>query len=102
VSLGYYKFSTLNIDIRRRNSAVGIATGYWLDDGRVGVEVPVGSRIFSFSRRPDCFWVPTSHLSNMYRGLFPPGREVNYSLPSSAEVKNGEDILPLPPYVFMV
>jgi hypothetical protein len=30
-----------------------------------------------------------------------PGREADHSPPSSAEVKNGGDIPPLPPYVFM-
>jgi hypothetical protein len=50
---------------------VGIATGYGLDDGGVGVRVPVGSRIFSMSSRPvlgliqpSIQWVP---------GLFPRG-----------------------------
>jgi hypothetical protein len=37
---------------RSRDSAVGIATGYGLNDRGVGVRVPVGSRIFS-SRRTD-------------------------------------------------
>jgi hypothetical protein len=32
------------------DSAVGIATGYGLDDREVGVRVPVGSRIFSSAR----------------------------------------------------
>jgi hypothetical protein len=36
-----------------RDSSVGIATGYGLDDRGVGVRVPVGSRIFSSPRRPD-------------------------------------------------
>jgi hypothetical protein len=36
-----------------RDSAVGIATGYGLDDRGVGVRVPLGSRIFSSPRRPD-------------------------------------------------
>jgi hypothetical protein len=35
------------------DSAVGIATGYGLDERGVGVRVPVGSRIFSFPNRPD-------------------------------------------------
>jgi hypothetical protein len=36
-----------------RDSSVGIATDYRLDDRGVGVGVPVGSRIFSSPRRPD-------------------------------------------------
>jgi hypothetical protein len=39
--------------IRSRDNAVGIATGYGLDDRGVGIRVPVGSRIFSSPRRPD-------------------------------------------------
>jgi hypothetical protein len=46
---------------RTRDSVVGIATGYGLDDRRVGVRVPVGSRIFSSARRPNI-------VSNGYRG----------------------------------
>jgi hypothetical protein len=58
---------------RSRDSAVGIATVYGLDDRGVGIRVPVGSRIFSTLRRPDRFWGPLSLLSNGYRGLFPRG-----------------------------
>jgi hypothetical protein len=35
-----------------RDSIVGIASGYGLDDRGVGVRVPVGSRIFSSPSRP--------------------------------------------------
>jgi hypothetical protein len=31
-----------------RDTAVGIATSYWLDDREVGVRVPVGSKIFTY------------------------------------------------------
>jgi hypothetical protein len=58
---------------RSRDSAVGIATGYGLDDRGVGVRSPVGVRIFSSPRRPDRFWGPPSLLSNGYRVLFPRG-----------------------------
>jgi hypothetical protein len=54
-----------------RDSSVGIATGYGLDDRGVRVRVPVGVRIFSFTRRPDLFWGPPSLLSNRYPGFFP-------------------------------
>jgi hypothetical protein len=57
--------------LRSRNSAVGIATGYGLDDGGVGVRVPVGSRNFSSPRRPDLLWGPLNLLLGGYRGLFP-------------------------------
>jgi hypothetical protein len=36
-----------------RDSVVGIATSYGLDDRGVGIRVPVGSRIFSSPDRPD-------------------------------------------------
>jgi hypothetical protein len=36
-----------------RDSAVGIATSYGLDDREVRVRVPVGSRISSSPNRPD-------------------------------------------------
>jgi hypothetical protein len=53
-----------------RGSAVGITTGYELDDRGVRVRVPVGSRIFSSPRRPDRLWGPPSLLYNGYRRIF--------------------------------
>jgi hypothetical protein len=90
-----FGFFTSNVAvILSRVSAVGIATGYGLDDRGVGVQVPVGSNIFSSPRRPDHLWVPPSLLSksNGYRGGFcpgvkRPGREADHSPPTSAEVK---------------
>jgi hypothetical protein len=50
---------------RGRSSAVGIATGYGLDDQGVRVPVPVGSNILSSPCRPP------NLLSSGYRELFP-------------------------------
>jgi hypothetical protein len=75
----------------RRDSAVGIATGYGLDDRGAGFRVPVGSRIFSSPRRPDprpgptqlpVQWVPGT-LSPEVKG---PGREADHSTLTSVEV----------------
>jgi hypothetical protein len=56
-----------------RDSAVGIATGYRLYDWGVGFRVPVGSRIFSSTRRQIHLWGPPGFLSNGYRGVPSPG-----------------------------
>jgi hypothetical protein len=39
-----------------RDSVIGIATGYGLDDRGFGVVVPIGSIVFSSSRRLDRLW----------------------------------------------
>jgi hypothetical protein len=83
-----------------RDSAVGIATGYGLDDRGVGVRDPVGSRIFS-SPSPDRLWCPPNVLSNGYRGLFSPGvkrqvREADHSLQLVPRSRKCGSIHPLP------
>jgi hypothetical protein len=77
---------------RSRDSSVGIATSYGLDERGVGVRVPVGSRILSSPNRPGRLlkcteppiqWIPWA-LSPGVKRL---GREVDHSPPTSAEVK---------------
>jgi hypothetical protein len=91
-----------------RDSAVGIATGYGLDDWGVGTRIPVGSRIFSSPRRPDRLWGPPNLISNGYRGggaissgLKRTGREADHSRPASAEVKKMWIYTSTPPYALM-
>jgi hypothetical protein len=56
-----------------RDSSVGIATGYGLDDRGVGVRVPLQSYIFISPALPGRFWGPPSLISNGDRWLFPRG-----------------------------
>jgi hypothetical protein len=72
-----------------RDSVVGIATGYGLDNRGVSVRVPVEARFFTSLRRPDQLW-GAPNLSNGYRGLFPRevkrhGGEADLSPPASAK-----------------
>jgi hypothetical protein len=70
-----------------RDSAVGIVTGYGLDDQEFEVRVP-----FTSPGRPDRLWGPPTLLFNGYQRLFlrggvqRPGREAAHS-PTNAEVK---------------
>jgi hypothetical protein len=48
-----------------RDNSVGIATGYGLDDCRVGVRVPVGAKILSPTSCPDWLWGPLTLLPNV-------------------------------------
>jgi hypothetical protein len=90
-------FSTTGKKQVSRDSIVGIATGYGLDDQEVGVRVLVESTIFFSLRRPDWLWCPPNLPSNGYRGLFHPGvkrqgRKADHSRPASAEVKKNVDL----------
>jgi hypothetical protein len=48
-------------------------SGYWLDDRRVGVLVPIGSKFFSSPYRPCWLRGPPNDLHSGYRRLFPRG-----------------------------
>jgi hypothetical protein len=88
-----------------RDSAVGIATGYGLNDRGVRVPVSLGSRIFSSPRRLDRLWGPPNLLSNGYGGSFPgvkqPVSETDHSPPTSAEIKKMWIYTTTSPYAFM-
>jgi hypothetical protein len=73
-----------------RDSAVGIAIGYGLDDRGVGIRVPVGSRVFSKSSRPALgpTKLPIQEVSGaLSPGVKRQGREADLSPPASAEIK---------------
>jgi hypothetical protein len=84
------------VSARSRNSKVGIATGYGLD-GESSIPGR-GNRFFSSTRRPKRLWSPP--IQYVPRAVSPEvkrhGREADYSVPSSAEVKNGGAIPPPP------
>jgi hypothetical protein len=67
-----------------------LATSYGLEDSGVGVQIPLGSRIFFSPRRPGRLWGPPN-LQWVPEALSPevkrPGREDDHSPPTSAEVK---------------
>jgi hypothetical protein len=87
--------SVVGARIKGKHSSVGIAAGW-----TAGVRFLAGARFFS-SQCPDRLWDPPSLVSIGYR-VKQPGREADYSPPSSFEVKNGGAMPPLPPYFFMV
>jgi hypothetical protein len=70
------------ITINSQDSAVGMATGYGLDDRGVGVRVQAGRGFSLFS--PSIQWVPGELSPEVKR----PVREADDSPPSSAKIKN--------------
>jgi hypothetical protein len=66
--------------------------------GESGSNPRRGTRFFSSPHHPDRLWSPPSLLTNgsVSLGVRRPGREADRSLLSSAEVKNGGAIPPLP------
>jgi hypothetical protein len=78
---------------KSRDSSVGIALGYGLDDWGSRVRFLAGQGIFLFTTavsrttlgptQPPTQWVPGA----LSLGVKRPGREADHSLPSSAEVK---------------
>jgi hypothetical protein len=89
-----------------RDSPVGIALGYWLDNRCSRVRFPGGTGNFSLHHRVQngSGAHPASYPMDN-RGSFPgvkrPGREADHSPPSSAEVKNAWSYNSAPQYAFM-
>jgi hypothetical protein len=63
------------IIILSRNSVVGIATSYGLDDGGVGVRVPLGSKKFYSPCRPDRLWAHPASYPTVTGVSFSEGKE---------------------------
>jgi hypothetical protein len=61
------------LDYASRDSSVGIATDYGLDDRRVEVRVSVESKFSSSPSRPDRLWGPPNLLMGT-GGSFPGGK----------------------------
>jgi hypothetical protein len=92
------------LECKSHGSAVGIATGYGLDNFGVGVQVLVGLRILTSPYCPDRLWGPPSLLSNGYLDLSHAIRsehEADHSPLTSAEVKKTLIYTSTPQYVFM-
>jgi hypothetical protein len=96
-------FEMLLSVVESRLSVLGIATGYGLDDQGVGVRVPVESRMFFMSSRPALVstqtpiqWVPVFSPE-----VKRPGREVDLSSPTSAEIKKMWIYTSTSPYTFL-
>jgi hypothetical protein len=84
---------------RSQSSVVGITNRLWT--GRSGAREPVDARDFLLASPSKPALGSTWPLFSVYRGSFPGvkrlGREVQHSLPSSAEVKNEWSCTTTPP-----
>jgi hypothetical protein len=101
----FFSQSSIKFSIKwdwSRDSSVGIATDYGLDDQGGGSSSPgsvkhlhfsISSRPALGSTQPPIKWVP---------GVNRQGREADHSPPTSAEVKKMWIYTSTPPYVFMV
>jgi hypothetical protein len=67
-------FASSTNSINSRGSAVGLATGYGLEDQEV--RVPVESRVFTPPYRPDRLWGQYNLLSNGCRRSFLGGKGI--------------------------
>jgi hypothetical protein len=88
-----------------RDSVLGIATGYRLDDRGFGVRVPVGARIFS-STLSTPFLGPTQPPIQgvpgpLSPGVKRPGREADHSLQNGTNINKTWICISTPPHAYM-
>jgi hypothetical protein len=77
-------YDILSYIFYNRDSSVGIATGYGLNDRGVRVQVPIGARMLSSPYLPVLYWGPPIQW---IPGVKRPEREADHSPPTNAEVK---------------
>jgi hypothetical protein len=78
--------------VMSRNSVVGIATGCGMDDWRIGVRVPLSSRIFSSPRVPGFGVHPASYPMGT-GGKFPGGKAAGaWSWPLTSKCRGQENV----------
>jgi hypothetical protein len=92
--------------LRSRDSSVGIAIAYGLDEqGGAGVRVPVGSKFSLLHIVQTGSGVYPNSYNMSTRGYFPgvkrQGCDADHSPPTSAEFKKMWIYTSTPPYVFM-
>jgi hypothetical protein len=94
----------VSVSRKSRDSSVGIALGYRLDDRGSRVRLPAGRGvgIFLFTTVSRMALGPTQPRIQWIRGALSlgvkrPGREADHSPPSSAEVKNAWNYTSNPP-----
>jgi hypothetical protein len=96
--------SLLVLLLGSQDSVVGIATGYGLDDRRIGVRVPVFSRNSLLHVETGSGVHPTSYpmgTGGSFDGVKRPGREVDHSPLASAGVKKMWVCTTTHPYAIM-
>jgi hypothetical protein len=93
-----YIYYTLTIS---RDSAVGIATGWGLDDRGVGVRVPIGDRFFPFYVVQTGSWAQTASYPIGTAGVKRSWNETDHLPPTNAEVKKTWIYTSTSPYISM-